>query len=432
MKLQTSLLALLVVAVAFAGCADDADNGDGTPTTSTPATTPATTTPAATTPAGTTPATTTPAATTPVTTTPATTTPATPTSGGNPANNASITRVVVLSAPDRVAANATAEVCFLVEGSGSIPHVAVHWDTASHPNAGAFSEYVGGAAYPGGGAASPRATLPGVFCSNLTAPASGTLYYRAHALIPREPPGVLSLEHRLEAGPAPTTGIRFVSDIPEAAPANTNVTLCWAVEGATGTVPHTAVHFDTASHPNATSFTAYAGGATYPGNRSAAEGNYTLPGPFCSNLRTPASGALHFRAHVLGGTGFAAPGQLSVERSIAVAPRVHFVGELLATAPAGSKVDVCWRVEGSGVSPHVAVHFDTASHPSATSFTEYAGGAAYAGNGTAAAASQTLPGPFCTQLTMPATGALYFRAHGVYPGVGLPGELSGERSIRVA
>ena len=420
MQKATLLLTLLVAAAALAGCAGD----EGTPTPATG------TTPAATSPVGGTPATTTPATTSPATTTPAGTTPATPTPGAGNGTNASISRVVVLSAPDRVSAGARAEVCFRVEGTGRIPHVAVHFDTVSHPNASAFSEYAGGAAYPGGGSSSPQVSLPGTFCSNLTAPAAGALYYRAHALAPPALPGVLSVEKTLLVG-EDMWAIQLVGDLPEVAPPNTNVTACWSVPGSTSTLGHTALHFDTASHPNATSFTAYAGGAVYPDNRTSAAGNYTLPGPFCTNLRTPASGALYFRAHVLGAE-FTAPGNLTWERSIVVAPRVSVVGPVPATAAAGSKVDVCWRVEGSGVSPHVAVHWDTQSHPSATSFQEYAGGAAYAGNGTAAAASQTLPGPFCTQLTMPSSGTLYFRAHGVYPGVGLPGELGDEHAIRVA
>jgi hypothetical protein len=333
----------------------------------------------------------------------------------------------VLSAPDRVAPGARAEVCYRVEGSGTIPHVAVHFDSVSHPNASAFSEYAGGAAYPGGGANSPQVTLPGVFCANLTAPASGTLFYRAHALAPPNLPGVLSVEKTLQVGEP--NGIRFLGDLPEVAPANTNVTACWTVAGSTATVPHTAIHFDTQSHPNAT-FSAYTGGAIYPDNRTSATGNYTLPGAFCANVKTPASGALYFRAHVLGAE-FGNPGNVTEERSLVVAPRVNVVGSIPATAAAGSKVNVCWRVEGAGVSPHVAVHWDTQSHPSAASFQEYVGGAAYAGNGTATAASQTLPGPFCTQLTMPTSGTLYFRAHGVFPGVGLPGELSDEHAIRV-
>lgn len=418
MRSHSSLLAILLLGAALAGCASDDDgdatNGDPTPSTGS---TPGTSTPPSPTPSQ--PTSPTKLIPTPVAN--ATQPPASPT--GN------VSRVVVLSAPDRATPGARAEVCFRVEGSGTIPHVAVHWDDQSHPGASSFTEYDGGAAYPGGGPTSPLASLPGTFCANLTAPSSGRLFYRAHALDPPRMPGVLSEEHVLDVG-APS-GVHFVGDVPEVAPANATVTVCWAAAGASGTVPHVAVHWDDESHPNATAFSAYDGGAAYPENATTASaGGYDLANTFCTNLRAPASGALYYRAHVMGGANFTSPGALSAERVLVVAPRVNVVGPVPATAPANSDVQLCWRAEGSGTITHTAIHWDTESHPGNATFTAYDGGALYANNGNASAAAQTLPGPWCARLTMPASGAVYFRAHAVY--ATLPGEVGAEHVIRVA
>ena len=155
MRIRTFALALLLAAVVLAGCANN-----NTPSTSTTTSSSSTTTTSS--------------------STSTTTTIVTPTL---PLGTATISKVYVLSSPDRVATGGSANVCWRVEGTGTIPHTAIHYDVASHPNATAFSDYVGGARYPGG-ALTPDPLgykLPNVFCT--TVPVTTNTYYRAHALI---------------------------------------------------------------------------------------------------------------------------------------------------------------------------------------------------------------------------------------------------------
>src|SRR5205823_2452156 len=117
---------------------------------------------------------------------------------------AAISKVFVLSAPDRVAPGSQANVCWRVEGSGKIPHTAIHFDAASHPNSTAFADYVGGAGYPGDGTTPAAAgyVTPGPFCSNLKMPASGAIYFRAHELVPGSSINNLSAEKSITVGRA--------------------------------------------------------------------------------------------------------------------------------------------------------------------------------------------------------------------------------------
>lgn len=84
-----------------------------------------------------------------------------------------------------------------------------------------------------------------------------------------------------------------------------------------------------------------------------------------------------------------------------------------ANATAGGNATVCWRVEGTGVVPHTAIHFDNETHADDNvTFADYDGGARYPDNETAQAATgYTLPGDFCTSIPVPATGTVYYRAH---------------------
>lgn len=115
---------------------------------------------------------------------------------------ARIDGVAFTEAPDSAGPGAAVQVCWRVEGEGAVPHTAVHYDDASHPDAG-FSAYPG-AAYPTGERPTldrPTRTaapfdLPGEWCTEVTLPEEGMLYLRAHAMV--EPPGVVSEEIRVE------------------------------------------------------------------------------------------------------------------------------------------------------------------------------------------------------------------------------------------
>lgn len=351
------------------------------------------------------------------------------TGAGNATAQGTVRAVYVVSAPENVTAGQDANVCWRVEGTGTIAHTAIHWDIASHPNATAFSEYPN-AIYRNNGPAtlSGNFQLPGVFCAAIRQ-VNQTVHFRAHALTSTAAlPGQLSTEQVITVG-AQTVDF---TEIPEVAGAGTNVSVCWSAPALTGSSVHTAVHWDTVSHPNATSFSVYPN-AIYPNNGPATtSGSFATPGPFCANLTMPASGAVYMVAHIVP-PGGSLPGTISVERSIAVAPRVSLVGAVPESAPAGGRVTLCWRAEGTFTSVHTALHTSATSHATASNatFQSYEGTAYYPSNGPATVTgSFHAPGPWCAELTMPASGTLYVVPHVVV--TGLPGELGQEVAIRVA
>lgn len=180
------LLAMLLLGGALAGCAD---NDQGTPTPTPTATTTATPSP------------------TPTTTTSVvpTVTPTLPTPAGNLTNSSS--GLFVRSIPTNLTAGQNATICWTVNGTGRIPHTALHFDNESHPNSTSFQDYDKGAIYPGNATSADPAgyAVPGEFCANLMVPETGSLYFRAHVLVP----GVrneLSTEHELDGGTGTGSG----------------------------------------------------------------------------------------------------------------------------------------------------------------------------------------------------------------------------------
>lgn len=176
----TTLLTILLIGAAFAGCADTGD-GDGTGAPTPTPTPPATPTPA------------TPTSATPVV-------PTSPTPAANLTGNVTSPGIYVTSIPAMLTAGEPATVCWHVNGTARIPHTALHFDTESHPDSTRFQDYDQGAVYPGNASAADPAgyAVPGDFCANLTVPETGTLYFRAHALIPNVR-NELSEEHSLSA-----------------------------------------------------------------------------------------------------------------------------------------------------------------------------------------------------------------------------------------
>ena len=87
------------------------------------------------------------------------------------------------------AANSNVRLCWIVKGTGNVPHVAIHWATSSQASNAdrTFSAYAAGAAYPNNTAAldrngydlDPAGTQ---FCADARLPASGAIYVVGHAL----------------------------------------------------------------------------------------------------------------------------------------------------------------------------------------------------------------------------------------------------------
>lgn len=112
-----------------------------------------------------------------------------------------------------------------------------------------------------------------------------------------------------------------ITRAPASAPAGSKATVCWSVSG-TGRVPHTAIHWDDASHASEAprTFQLYDLGASYPNNQSsAAAGGYSVQATgtsFCTAATMPSSGSIFVVAHVMDSTG--APGRIGNEREIRV------------------------------------------------------------------------------------------------------------------
>lgn len=244
------------------------------------------------------------------------------------------------------------------------------------------------------------------------------------------------------------TGVT-VSSSPATSAPNSQALVCWHVAGS-GTIMHTALHWDTTSHagPSAT-FSDYKGGTVYPDNQTqAASSGYALPGDFCANLPVGTQD-VYFRAHAMSGP--APPGIVSDEKEIrvpgssmpgnmtmnGVALQTDFTGGAFDNgtwawnASAGSNVTVCWWVKGTGTIPHTAVHWGPTSHASdpTASFQSYPAGAIYPNNETAQNASGYELSPtgstFCANVPAPPTSGVtwYYRSHAMMA-TGPPGILS--------
>lgn len=227
-----------------------------------------------------------------------------------------ITGVEITLGPVRADPGDTVTVCWEVDGRGTVPHTAAHWDEESHGDDATFGDYDGGASYPGNGSAPAPGgyELPATFCTGLPMPTTGNIYWRRHALIPDDQPGTMSEEGVIKQAGLATKPT--VDEHENFIDAGERVELCWHV-GGTGNVPHTAIHWDTEGHPLATSFTEYQGGAVYPDDAPAADAaGYDLPDTFCGNLTMPDSGTLYFQAHVIDRLG--GPGTMSGEDSVTV------------------------------------------------------------------------------------------------------------------
>lgn len=357
----------------------------------------------------------------------------------DPSEGPAVTGVTMLSAPRTQRALADALVCWRVDGHGSVPHVAVHTDVESRASSATSSEavtftaYKGAAFYPDNRTDIAGVTfdLPARFCTNVKMPERGALHVRAHAIDSRGPPGVLA-DRELKVDVMPRAFSATITEVPETAAPSSTARVCWSAEGH-GNVLRSTLHHDNVSHPNVQSFVEYRGGIVHPDNeRTARRGGYALPGTFCASVVVPESGSLFLRANIIDGEG--PPGIFSEERRIDVRATGPTSVTLLpheATGAAGSATTVCWRVEGAGTVPHVALHVDNASHADNPSFAAYKGGAVYPGNATSAAPEgYALPGTFCAAVTLPDAGALYFRAHAM-TSAGPPGLVSSEGNVAV-
>lgn len=241
--------------------------------------------------------------------------------------------------------------------------------------------------------------------------------------------GCLGEPQRLETGGGTADSVS-IQRAPTEAEANSQALVCWRVEGR-GNVAHVAVHWDHQSRPSVSRHEDYRGGTMYPDNRSApAQGGYDLPRGFCADVPVGEQD-VYLRAHAIDAAG--PPGRFSEERKITVQRAAGFVlavqlGEVPARAPAGSRVTVCWEVQGNGTIPRTSLLTDNASHQLSVNFEDYRGATLHPDNRTVPdPRGYALPGTFCTGVMVPENNTMYLRAHAMAQP---PGVLSAEeRSI---
>lgn len=321
-------------------------------------------------------------------------------------------------------------VCWRVEGTGNVPHTAIHHGPASHTAAGTkFSDYPN-TIYPGNATAAAAGgyNLPATFCASVAVPADADVYLRAHVIDVSGGDGRLAAEHTIwRLGGGEATSVDWSGTVPPSATAGGKVEVCWRVEGS-GNVAHTAVHSDTESHATETGavFSDYDGTAYYPdGEAAAAAGGYNLPGPFCTDVDAPETpgDTVYIRSHVIdkdGGNGELSPTERSITathpKGQGVALTVDWSGTVPTAWPAGTLATVCWEVTGTGNVAHTAVHADNETHADEldAAFTDYDGTAYYPDNETAESDDgYDLPGVFCTGVAVPATAGetVFLRGH---------------------
>ena len=278
-----------------------------------------------------------------------------------------LTSTTIVTAPTSVAAGASYQVCWDVQGSGTISHSQIHWGTTtgSYPN--------GSPVMSGTAAAS--------WCTNLVAPTSGgTVYMRSHAVGPNQ--NIQSAEKAIAVSGGGITGITLTS-YPASVTAGNTATVCYTVQGL-GQITHTHVHWGTAT-------------GSYPYGTTAQGGN--APQSFCSTLTAPSSpGTVYFKAHAIDAANnvkYSAEGAISVTGPGGINSVSIYSYPTSQVAP-NTQFQVCWTVNGSSYLDHTNLHYGTqsGSYPYNT------------------AQVQGQPGSWCQWLTSSSSaGTMYIVAH---------------------
>jgi hypothetical protein len=104
--------------------------------------------------------------------------------------------------PTSAAAGSNFTVCWRVEGTGTVPHTAIHTDDESHAGdaTATFADYDKATYYPGNATGQVAVDLPGTFCTSVQVPdTAGNLYLRAHVIDSTGAPGRMSLTEKAVA-----------------------------------------------------------------------------------------------------------------------------------------------------------------------------------------------------------------------------------------
>lgn len=234
-----------------------------------------------------------------------------------------------------------------------------------------------------------------------------------------EPEAATPAPPREEAPPtaagsaAPTSGtptrpaIALVSPPSEGSPFS-SVEIRWTLAGAAGSTPHTAVHADTVSHPDAAALTP----AAYPQTYYPGPGPYPIPSEHATKLTLPSAGTLYLRPHAIVAGQHVWGDEVAIRVAGPAATGVSLV-KYPPAARAGVPFEIEWRVDtpGAASTPHTAIHYGAASvqKPSAElKPADYARATTFQ-NG-------SLPATFRATVTPSETGILYLRGHAVVDG----------------
>lgn len=189
------------------------------------------------------------------------------------------------SIPATAPAGSMATVCWNIVGTGTVPHVAIHWDDVSHSGevGRTFASYDLGASYPGnqssaapgGYALQPTGSR---FCTAASMPTSGAIYVVAHVIDSAGAPGRLSDERTIAVGvaaSAPSLTMRQFAFVPANLDAAPGAVVTVKNED---TVKHTATGngFDTGD---------VAGGATGSFTAPMVAGDYAIQCAYHSGMQ---------------------------------------------------------------------------------------------------------------------------------------------------
>lgn len=91
-----------------------------------------------------------------------------------------------------------------------------------------------------------------------------------------------------------------VVSAPETAKVGEAFSMTWMVSGPEKTIPHTAIHYDFASHPGDFDTSVAPGASGYPGlTQEFASGQFQVPDTFTASITVEQAGTLHYRAHAI-------------------------------------------------------------------------------------------------------------------------------------
>jgi cytochrome c oxidase subunit II len=125
--------------------------------------------------------------------------------------------------------------------------------------------------------------------------------YSANNNPPGTTGGVISTPGTASGTPAKTVSISLVS-VPTSILEGSSASVTWRVDtNAVGTVPHTAVHYDTSSHPGVLGLSDGPAASGYPGMTTQFSSvTSAIPGTFTDAITAPSGASMIFlRAHVI-------------------------------------------------------------------------------------------------------------------------------------